>query len=179
MDKNDMALPFQIGNVTLNEVHSVKRIMVMPYANREMFVSNALWEILNVGLPLPGRLVQFGSVSAIWAGRGQWFIEGADLEILQRVLARYALFLDQSDAWTTFEVEGKGAPKVLARLCPLDLSPSAFPQGTTARSDLAHVSASISAIQNGFRILAMQSFKNSVTRDLRNAMRSLAAQSEM
>lgn len=66
----------------------------------------------------------------------------ANLEKLQAVLAgQHALAVDVSDARANFRVSGSNAREVMAKLCPVDLSPSAFPIMSFRRTRLAQVPA--------------------------------------
>jgi sarcosine oxidase, subunit gamma len=51
----------------------------------------------------------------------------------------HALAVDVSDARAVFRVSGDGAREVLAKLCPVDLSPPAFKPGMLRRTRMAQV----------------------------------------
>lgn len=53
----------------------------------------------------------------------------------------HALCVDVSDARTVFELSGRHAREVLAKLCPVDLSPEAFSAGLFRRTRMAQVPA--------------------------------------
>ena len=71
------------------------------------------------------------------------------------------------------------AGEVLARVCPLDLDPGQFPTGRTARTEVAHMMGSVTAIADGFEIRVMRSFAGTLIHDLEQTIRSLAAQSRI
>lgn len=59
---------------------------------------------------------------------------------LVRALAdSHALAANVSDARAVFRIAGPGAREALAKLCPLDLSPAAFPPGTFRRTRAAQI----------------------------------------
>lgn len=50
---------------------------------------------------------------------------------------------DQTDVWAVLELDGPAALPALERLCPLDLSAPAFPEGAFARTVMEHMGAMI------------------------------------
>lgn len=68
----------------------------------------------------------------------------ANVETLQQTLAQsHALVANVSDARALLRVTGSGAREVMAKLCPVDLSPAAFQPGTFRRTRMAQVPAAI------------------------------------
>jgi sarcosine oxidase subunit gamma len=66
----------------------------------------------------------------------------ASLDKIQTALgAVHALAVNVSDARASFRVSGAHARDVMAKLCPVDLSPSAFATGTVRRTRMAQVPA--------------------------------------
>ncbi|MBD3625848.1 MAG: sarcosine oxidase subunit gamma [Rhodobacteraceae bacterium] len=124
-------------------------------------------------LPPPGRTAERGDSRILWMGRDLWFVLGEAPDLPGITLT------DQSDGWAGFRLTGQGARAVLARVCPLDLHPSNFPDGATARSELAHMAASITAEADGFLILVMRSFVGTALDEIETAMRSVAVQHSM
>ena len=65
---------------------------------------------------------------------------------------------------------------VLARVTPLDLRDGVFGPGDTARSDLAHMAASVTRIgPEAFRIMVFRSCARSFVHEMRSAMEGVAA----
>ena len=91
-------------------------------------------------------------------------------------LGEYAALTDQSDGWAVVRLEGKGAGDVLARLVPLDLRPASFKRGHSARTDLAHMMASLTKVgENAFQIMVFRSMARTLVHDLKTAMEGVAA----
>ena len=85
--------------------------------------------------------------------------------------------VDQSDSWAVVRLQGDLAAEVLSRLTPLDLRPSVFKRGHTARSSLQHMNVSISCVgAQAFEIMAFRSMAQTLVDDLKTAMLSMAAQ---
>ncbi|MEM7750433.1 MAG: sarcosine oxidase subunit gamma, partial [Pseudomonadota bacterium] len=133
---------------------------------------------IDAGLADIGRS-QAARVWSTWMGRNLWFIWGADPADLTTRLNGAAAVTEQTDGWVIFDLTGADAVGVLARLTPLDLHPDTFPPGTSARTDLAHMAASVTALGEGFRIMAMRSFAGTLMHDLEAAMRSIAGQRDI
>lgn len=99
-----------------------------------------------LGLDLPSRpgTAAAGGVTALWLGPTEWLlVGGVDQDAglsgrLQDSLAgRHAAVTDVSDNWTVIALSGLKALDVLAKGCPLDLHPRAFPPGSVAQSMIA------------------------------------------
>jgi sarcosine oxidase gamma subunit len=63
---------------------------------------------------------------------------------------------------------------VLARLCPVDLSAPAFPEGAVVRAPLGHVAAILISVPGGIEVLVMRSFTATAAHEIATAMRGLA-----
>lgn len=109
--------------------------------------------------------------TAFWAGHRQWFLRdgpaprGGGLAVT-----------DQSGGWVIFEMSGERAADVLARLCPLDLRPQAFADGSAARTEFAHMMALVARLNGRFEIWIMRSFAQTAAHHIHDAMQSVAAQ---
>ena len=96
-------------------------------------------------LPSAGKMVAGSSVSAVWAGPGQWLVfapdsGGRDLEQeLRAKLGALASVADQGDARMFVRVAGPSSRDMLAKLLPLDIHPRAFPPGSAAITHAAHI----------------------------------------
>lgn len=72
--------------------------------------------------------------------------------------AAHALAVDVSDARALFSVSGPAAREVLAKLCPVDLSPEAFAPGAIRRTRMAQVAAAIwLESEDSFRVICFRS----------------------
>ena len=89
-------------------------------------------------------------------------------------LARFASVTDQSDAWTVVLLAGLDAEDVLARLVPIDLRLSVFPEGTAARTLCQHMTVHISRRAEGLQLMAFRSMARTLAHDIGEAMASVA-----
>ena len=152
----DGLLPLTIGTVTLDEVRYDRITSVAPFAGQD------------VSAVLPSMNQR--SETAIWAGHGVWMVLGDAPEGV------HAATTDQSDAWAIVRLSGADAEAVLARLVPVDLRAVQFPEGSVAKTMLAHLSVSVSRVgADAFEIWAMRSMAKTLVHDLEVAMTSVAA----
>lgn len=147
-----LSLPFEASGV---------RLMQAPL--REMY-SVAPLKGAKLKLPDVGMVSAKGDVKTLWFGQGVWLVIGAMADDIAG-----AAVTDQSDGWVGLEIRGAGAADVMARLCPLDLD--AMEVGQTARTELAHMMASVTVVEGGYDILLMRSFARSGTSEILKAMR--------
>ena len=118
------------------------------------------------GFPAPGQVLG----PMVWAGRGMAFLLGAEPPDTPD-----AAITDQSDGWVWVTLTGADAGTVLARLCPLDLRPAAFPVGTSARTMLQHLSVLMIRTEQGFVIAAYRSMARTLVHEVEAAMQAVAA----
>jgi sarcosine oxidase subunit gamma len=116
-------------------------------------------------------LTRGNNVSALWLGPASWLIvAGAplgDFSARRDALAAAggALF-DVTCARIGWMVTGPRAATVLAKGCPLDLHPRAFPPQSCAQSLFGHVNALFARDENGFTLMIARSFARDVWRML-------------
>ena len=63
--------------------------------------------------------------------------------LAQALAGQHAMVSNVSDARALFEVTGPAAREVLAKLCPIDLSPANFGAGQIRRTHMAQVAAAV------------------------------------
>lgn len=161
-------LPRTIGTTHLAEYvpDAITSIAAAAGANAASFKSAT-----GCAPPAPGRSAGKDGARVLWWGPGQWMMLGKPLETLEN----HAL-TDQSDAWALLRLSGPDAADVLARLTPVDLRPSRFKRGHTARTLLFHMSASITRVKDdAFDIMVFRSMTRTAVHDLSEAMTAVAA----
>lgn len=166
-------LPLSIGGVSLHEQAPERLTLVAPFRGRTAALSAAMTAAHGMAFPAPNRTTGKAGARAVWFGRGQAMLVGPEPSA---ALAGLAALSDQSDAWATVRIEGEGAEAVLARLVPVDLRAGSFRRGHTARTQVQHLSASITrAGGDAFRIMAFRSMAETLVHDLKTAMEAVAA----
>lgn len=96
-----------------------------------------------------------GDLGVLWQGPDAWLVTcppdqvGARISQLQKALAEaHAAITDVSDGQTALRLAGPSAHDLLAKGCPLDLHPRAFPPGSCAGSLLAKTSVLIHLVED-------------------------------
>jgi sarcosine oxidase subunit gamma len=104
----------------------------------------------------PNRAVSSGRTTVLWVGPGRWLVvepERADasLESLLRsaLPASQAALVDLGSSRTVLRIAGRHARDLLAKGCPVDLHPRAFPAGACAQTLLGHVQMLVHAVDDG------------------------------
>ncbi len=166
-------LPVTVGGVRLSEITPGRMMSIAPYQGQEAALSEALEAAHGMAWPGPGRMTGRAEARALWFGRGMAMLIGPDADV---GLAAHAAVSDQSDAWAVIGLEGEGAAEVLARLCPLDLRASVFKPGHTARTELAHMAASVSRMgPQDWQIMVFRSMAGTLVHEMETVMRRVAA----
>jgi len=166
-------LPITVGSITLSEVDEATVTSIAPFKGRIDACSQALKSAHGMAFPAPNRATGKAGNRAIWFGQRIAVLHGPAPD---DNLSENAAVTDQSDAWAIVRLEGDGAADVLARLTPLDLRTNHFKTGHTARSDLMHMSASITRVgAQSFQIMVFRAFAQTLAHDLKTAMEGVAA----
>lgn len=167
-----LGLPFAAGNARLEACEPGRVTAIAPYRGRTGQVDAALAP-LGLAFPGPGCSAEAAGARLLWAGRGTAFLAGA---AAPAALSGHAALSDQSDAWAVVALSGPDHAAMLARLVPLDLGPSAFAPGATARSTLVHCPVLLYRRDAAtVEVWAMRSMAATAVHEVTAAMRSLAA----
>lgn len=142
---------------------------ILPWPGRVAAVDAAL-RARGLGFPEPGHSLELADTRILWSGREAALLIGT----VPPALADAAV-IDQSDGWAGLSLSGTGAEAVLARLVPIDLRASAFPEGACARTLLGHVQVLVLRRSGGFELTVMASFARTAWHEIAQAMRGLAA----
>jgi sarcosine oxidase, subunit gamma len=132
----------------------------------------AVGRVLDLLLPSdPCTSAARGQTCALWLGPDQWLVTCPADEIpglvdaLRAALAEvHAAITDVTDGRVACRVAGPSARDVLAKGCPLDLHPRAFPPGSCAQSLLAKATVLIHLLEDhteggpGFDVYVARSF---------------------
>ncbi|MDT8329047.1 MAG: sarcosine oxidase subunit gamma [Roseovarius sp.] len=125
------------------------------------------------GAPGVGRTSGKRSARALWFGQRVILLIGPAPDA---GLAEFTAPSDQTDGWAALHFGGAGAQDVLARMTPLDLRLIAFKRGHTARSDCAHMPASITRLGDAaFQIMVFRSMAATLVHELKTAMARVVA----
>ena len=166
----DGMLPREIGTCRLEERLYEAITWVAPFDGQ----SEAVGKSIGLGFPEPGQVTGEGNHLALWAGPGQAFVLGP------AVAPAGAAVADQSSALTVLTLTGADARAVLARLTPLDLRDTAFPEASTARTMLGHMTASVTRIgSDSYEIMVFRSMTHTAVHEITRAMKGVTARAAL
>lgn len=133
----------------------------------------ALEQALGFAFPAPLQATGGGAARCVWAGQGEALLMGVPPD---PGLGAVAALVDQSDMWAVVTLSGARGDAVLARLVPVDMRPSAFAVGSTVRTHLGHMNASITRVEDDVFIIAVfRSMARTLVHDLATALAAVAA----
>lgn len=165
-------LPLTIGAATLDEVEAGHMTSLSPFGD-DAGLSAALEKVHGMALPKPNRATGKEGGRCIWFGRGEVLLIGP---APHKSLGKNAAIVDLSDGWACVELSGAAAVDVLARLVPVDLRERAFKRGHSIRTQVMHMSASITRVgADRFQILVFRSMAATLVHDLKQAMAGVAS----
>lgn len=168
----DGLLPVTDGMLALREVAFPQITSLAAFAGQRADLSKALMAAHGVGFPAPNTTTRNGDVLCVWTGREQAFLMGVAAD---DGLGAFAAVTDQSDAWAVVDLVGLGAEDALARLVPVDLRETAFPEGAALRTQLGHMNVVLIRIDEAIRIMAFRSMAATLVHEVSVAMGSVAA----
>lgn len=158
------ALPINIGSIDMTEIDLGPVTFIQPLKGREPEVSEALRQAVGLGFPAPGSAKVSDAVRVMWCGPFQALLLGATVHL------EGAAAIDQTDAWAAAKLTGAGVLDLLARLTPLDVRPSKFEPGQTARTLIGHMSGQITCVgPDAYEIMVFRSMAGTLVHDIHRA----------
>ena len=121
----------------------------------------------DIALPTQcGEVANGGDHRALWLGPGHWLIKtttGQDLEQTWSESAPGAAVNDVTHGRVVVQISGPRARDVLAKGCPLDLHPNAFPANACAQSLLGKIGVVIDCLNGDtFEVTAGRAYARSL-----------------
>ena len=164
--------PLKIGAAQLAEIDTGHLTSLKPLKDKAR-LSEALEAAHGVAFPAVGRSTGKDGARTVWFGRGEALLIGPAPDAS---LAKHAAVVDQSDGWCVVTLSGDAAVDVLARLVPVDLRVGQFKRGHTVRTQLGHMSASITRTgTNTLMILVFRSMAATLVHEIQQAMEAVAS----
>ncbi|MGC3936419.1 sarcosine oxidase subunit gamma [Roseobacter sp. EG26] len=128
-------------------------------------VKNAATGVAAVDMPGQGEANCVENRGICWMSPDELLVlcpyetVAANIELMQKTLGdAHALAVNVSDARASFRVGGGRAREVIAKLCPVDLSPDAFKPGMFRRTRMAQVPAAFwMRDEDSFQIICFRS----------------------
>lgn len=155
--------------VTLDVIDGLMIAHISALKGQKAALQAKMREAYGLELPMTPTVTEGRSLSALWAGPGQWLViapaEGrSDLEQeLAKGLAGHAAVTDQTDSRAIIRVSGPKAASVLATGLPIDLHPRAFGPNSVAITHAAHIGVVVwrGAAEQSFHVACSRSFAGS------------------
>ena len=126
----------------------------------------AVESVAGVALPLePNTANAAGERVLFWLGPTEWLLTcpGSEEIPLSRALdlrlaGEFASVVPIGGGQTVLELDGDGARDLLAKGCPLDLHPRAFPVGRCAQTHVEKAPALLRPLLTGVELIVRRSF---------------------
>lgn len=154
--------------VTLQEIKDMSLTQMAAFPHQKAAFHSYLNDTLHCGLPQAGK-VEGGTYSVRKAGKSTCFLARLDPAKIMLIskskpvdLPSEFYPLDLTEARTVLKIQGDNATALLARLCALNFSDAAFPEGSIAMTGMHHVSVSIWRHQDAYIAFLPRSFAASL-----------------
>lgn len=163
-------LPLSVGRMTVTEMDCGPITSVTPFKAASIA---ALERALGLPFPAPLQTTSDGAARCVWVGQGEALLMGVAPDA---GLAALAAVVDQSDAWAVVQLDGPQGAEVMSRLSPVDLRQHVFGIGATLRTQLGHMNASITRLDDDRLMIAVfRSMAGTLVHDLARALEAVAA----
>ena len=161
--------PLTLAGVTLSEIALDPITSIAPFAGQDAAVAKAL----GLALTAPNYFTAGKGARLAWTGRGQYFLIGTPAP---ESLGGIAALTDQSDGWAALRLEGPGVEAALARIVPIDVRLTAFPEGAALRTAFNHMNAVLMRTgSQTVEILVFRSMARTAWHEVEATMTALAA----
>lgn len=156
------------ATVSLQEIKGMVLTQMAAFPHQKAAFHSYLNDRLQCGLPQPGK-VEGGNYTVRKAGKSACFAARLDPSKIMLITKTTPLDLpstfyplDLTDARTVLKIQGDNATALLARLCALNFSDTALPEGSFAMTGIHHVSVSIWRHQDAYIAFLPRSFAASL-----------------
>ena len=174
-----VALDFD--GVTIVEVTGLAIISIATPHGGEDALAKAAKSAYATGLPAVGHstLSKTGNARFLGLAKDHAFLlfddpDGNPLDAVAKEIAETAWLTDQSDSWAMLRVSGSKCRVALERICPIDLHPSAFPQGRVARTLMEHLGVIIMHEEpDTYLLLSARSYASSFLHAVETSVRNV------
>jgi sarcosine oxidase subunit gamma len=167
--------------ITIAEVSDMAIVSIATPRGGEKALGKALASAYGTGLPVVGQSAKSKAGDARFLGlaRDQAFMlfdepGGNPLDAIAREIADAAYLTNQSDSWAMIRISGPKSRTALERICPLDLHPSAFPEGKVARTVMEHLGVIIlHEALDRFLLMSARSYAGSFLHAVETSVRNI------
>ncbi len=166
--------------VSVREVtHRALVSLAIPNDARES-VEQAFLSAFKANIPAVGqsKYSEVDNTQILAMQTEQYFIlfdykDDQAVEYLKTKINDVSYLCDQSDSWVMLNVSGELSRTALERICPIDLHPESFPEGSVSRTAMEHLAVIIFHQQeNNFLLMSprssARSFLHAITQSIEN-----------
>lgn len=160
---NGVSLEYE--GLHIREMPQVKLLSVAAQEAQISQVSDALKSRCGLTWPDVGQSTTSADTTALGLQYSQIFLlnemNDSDHAVLAADLSHNALITDQSDSWVSVKISGERVRDVLERICPIDLHPDVFTDGSVARTVMEHLGVLMLRQDNTFLLMSARSSADS------------------
>jgi sarcosine oxidase subunit gamma len=171
----------EFDGVALREVTGMAIISIATPLGNDEALAKAVRSAYGIACPAVGHSVasKAGKARILGLAQDQMFLifddpGGDPLPAVSDKFADKAYLTDQSDSWAMIRITGPKARTALERICPLDLHPSAFPEGRVARTVMEHLGVIIlHEAPDTFLLMSARSYAGSFLHAVETSVRNV------
>ncbi len=162
------------AGLSMSELTGFELVQVMARRGQWDAAAKAAEQHFGAAAPARPKAVAAGKALLIWSGPDQFLVlseRGSATDTARPSFAGTASLSDQSDGRALIRISGARARDMLAKVCSLDLHPSAFPVGAATATSIDHTSVNLWRGDDAdgspvFNLLIFTSFAESLWRTL-------------
>lgn len=151
----------QYEGLYIEELPRLKLLSIAAQEARISEVSNALNSRCGLTWPEVGQSTSGADNTCLGLQDSQVFLlnEMSDMDhaTLAADLSHNAFITDQSDSWVSIKLSGERVIDVLERICPIDLHPNVFTDGSVVRTVMEHLGVIVCRQGDAFLLLSARS----------------------
>lgn len=136
----------EFDGVSVREITGRAIVSIATPLNGEAVLAEAVSAGYNAEMPKPGysTISQLDNSRFLGLQQDQMLLvfdfDGPNaLKSIEDRIGNAGHLTDQSDSWAILEISGPESRDALARICPVNLHPSAFPEGKVVRTLMEHM----------------------------------------
>jgi len=136
------------GRAALEREMAVRFNVGLPACGQSTVTTDGMYQFLGMQIDQLFALFEYSCNDAV--------------SIISNELGKTAYYTDQTDSWAMLRIAGPMTRMALERICPLDLHPDRFSQGSVARTTMEHLAVIILRTdQDSFTLMSPRSSASS------------------
>ena len=138
---------FNFESLSILEVFNCSLVVLCSRKNCETKLNDLFKKHFNLELPSVAKSSYSGNLTLRWLRPNTWLVEEPyyEVDMLEKKIKKnvgiFGSVVNQSDAWCLFDLNGPCCPKILERLCNVDIDSMA--EGDISSTKIEHLSCLI------------------------------------